>query len=181
MFSELDTPYREKEFIESLTETITWCLKNGSIDDPKHSLRVCLDDYPYLLSPLSQVHHVIRERRSHLRKNELRNQKLVTGLCGGRLLIYCPDWTDSSGAAEAETGGFLDVHSAPPLDTWVWYVQEKVPVEKRYSEYLVAWVPPAFLKSVERGIQADPIQCIAWLDKLTTSFAESLRKLKLIF
>jgi len=83
-------------------------------------------------------------------------------LSGGRLLVYFPDDDLADGAAEVESEGFFDVHNAPPWDTWVAIAEDEG--DARPRPYLLAWVPPEFLRLAEAGIHVNPEQCIRWLD-----------------
>ena len=58
-------------------------------------------------------------------------------LKGGELLLYFPDMNLADGAAEAETGGFFDVHNTPPWDTWVGLFRDG-PTNPSLSDYLVS-------------------------------------------
>lgn len=84
--------------------------------------------------------------------------------------MYYPDHDLCDGAAEAESAGFLDMHNAPPWDTWVALIEdsrEKVP-------FLVAWVPPAFIALANAGIEVNPEECVQWLDRSGLALAEAL-------
>jgi hypothetical protein len=80
----------------------------------------------------------------------------------GRLLIYEPDINLSHGLEEDETDGYVDVDNIPPWDTWVAYLYEPT------GNYLLSWVPAAFVELVSAGIHVSPEVCIQWLG--TTDF-----------
>jgi hypothetical protein len=48
------------------------------------------------------------------------------------------------------------------------------------ANFPVAWVPPAFIDLANKGILANPEECIAWLDKLDNPFTQTLRRSNLI-
>jgi hypothetical protein len=111
----------------------------------------------------------------------------ASDLQGGRLLAYFPDDTLSDGVAGEESNGFFDEANIPPYDTWVWMVQDVRTItrkngttEEMPANFLVAWVPPAFIELANKGILANPEECIAWLDQLDNPFTRTLRRSNLI-
>lgn len=94
--------------------------------------------------------------------------KVEMPLGRGRLLVFGPDEELSDGAAEQATGGYFDVNNIPPWDTWVGFFEEPG------GAYLMSWVPPAFVSLVQRGIDANPEQCIRWLSDSDRPFARWL-------
>jgi hypothetical protein len=73
----------------------------------------------------------------------------------GRLLLYWPEENLACGAAQVSSGGFFDTDNVPPWDIWVAY-EERV---------LISWVPPGLIGIVEMGIDANPENCIQWIDQ----------------
>ena len=49
----------------------------------------------------------------------------------------------------------------PPWDLWLGWM-----VEKSGREYLVSWIPPVLVQTVENGIDVNPVECIFWLPEL---------------
>jgi hypothetical protein len=41
------------------------------------------------------------------------------------------------------------------------------------ANYLVAWIPPDFIPLATRGVDANPEECILWLDTMNDEFVES--------
>ena len=39
-------------------------------------------------------------------------------------------------------------------------------MEKSGREYLVSWIPPVLVHTVENGIDVKPVECIFWLPEL---------------
>ena len=127
------------------------------------------------------------ERSRRLEASGRRDLPLATDLCGGRLLAYFPDESLADGAAQTESKGFFDTDNIPPYDTWVWMVRIVRAFDYRdggqgelVAYYLVAWVPPDFIKLVSRSVKANPEDCIQWLDTLDDEFVHSLKRLKFI-
>jgi hypothetical protein len=83
-------------------------------------------------------------------------------LAGGRVLVYFPDDELADGAAEVESEGFLDLHNAPPWDTWFAMAEDTGRVER--NPYLLSWVPDVFVTHAQRGIDVNPEECIRWLE-----------------
>jgi hypothetical protein len=180
-------PKSKESFLRSLTETTVWCLQAGNIADPKTSLRTFEPRTPPLTSPDSQVFCVSLDRSRRLRSNGQRDLASVTDLRGGRLLAYFPDYNLADGCAEDVSNGYFDVDNIPPYDTWVGMVENVESVtrddgssEQVSANFLVAWVPPAFLEIANGGVQVNPEECIAWLDELDSPFTRALRRLGLI-
>jgi hypothetical protein len=96
-------------------------------------------------------------------------------LAGGRLLAYEPDANLADGAAQLATCGFIDVDNVPPWDTWVGYIAEAGGLN-----YLVSWVPPTLIDLADWGVEANPEQCIWWLDEHDTVLANLLAERGLI-
>jgi hypothetical protein len=178
----LDNVDDQRQFIERLTETILWCREAGSLREPKTSLRNFKP--PDLTSQWRQVSSVATSRR--LRSSREWQLPAITGLHGGRLLVYFPEDNLSDGVAEAESLGFFDTDNIPPYDTWVWMVRNIRPFKYKdgtpgemEANYLVAWVPPEFMRLASGGVDVNPEQCIVWLDTLDDEFVRSVRRLGL--
>jgi hypothetical protein len=154
--------------LQRLTETIDWCTPRASRSDPKHGLRTPELAPESLAGSRKDVVRSVADRRHF----ELRwpEPRPATGLGGGRLLGYEPDRNLSCGAAEGMTGGFFDVRNVPPWDTWVAYLYEV-----GGKEYLVAWIPPAFIELVAGGISVNPEECIWWVDESRTALSKLLQ------
>ena len=75
-------------------------------------------------------------------------------LSGGKILRYCYEDNDASGAAKYDSKGFYDVEGAPPWDIWVCY----------HEKYVVCFVPRILCGLAQRGIEVDPVECIKWAD-----------------
>lgn len=183
----LTNTHDQRRFIERLTETILWCRDEGSIRQPRTSLRTCKRDQSDLASQHHQVFSVCLERSRRLSSSGKRHLSSVTGLCGGQLLAYFPGDNLADGVAEVESHGFFDVDNIPPYDTWVWMVRnirrfEYADHEQGETEanYLVAWVPPDFMPLASRGVDSNPEGCILWLDTLDDEFVQSLRRMSFI-
>jgi len=80
-------------------------------------------------------------------------------LAGGKFLLYFPDGNLADGAAELETEGFFDCNNLPPWSLWLAYLYEAA----EPKNYLVCWVPPAWVDIAARGIWVNPEDCIRWL------------------
>jgi len=111
----------------------------------------------------------------------------ANNLAGGRLLLYDPGGQLADGAAEAESGEFINLENEPPWDTWVCFIdnrarsgEEKEKQWKPFYYYLVSWVPPDFIKLANAGIRVNPERCILWATKLDTPFTRQLREAGLV-
>ena len=148
-------------FLDSLAQTAAWCGPRADVASAGGCLRTpSLAPRPLEADYFSAVSTVLRNRRHSI------GQAFGWPRAGeGRLMVYFPDADLSDGAAEVETGGWFDVYNTPPWDTWAGFFHDDRPAPTdAYARYLVAWVPPAFVEMVGRGIYVNPEQCIAWLD-----------------
>jgi hypothetical protein len=177
----------ELEFIRRLTDTIVWCSGAGSLLKPATSLRTCQPKHEDLASQHHQVFRVGVKRSRLLAASGRSDLPLATDLCGGRLLAYFPDEGRADGVAQMKSEGFFDVDNIPPYDTWVWVVRNVRTFDYRdggkgevEANYLVAWVPPDFIALASAGVDANPDECIQWLDTLDDEFVQSLKRLKFI-
>lgn len=180
-----------------LTETIKWCCKRASIDDPENSLRS-----PELEPDRFDWQQTISERQATVdllaakRANFLRRQNRyptepAKDLVGGKLLIYLPEQSLSDGAAQANTNWFFDADNVPPWDTWLCYVHDidtskanqmrKAQGKIDWDDYIIypesfllVWVPPQMLTLIDVGITANPEHCIFWATDADTTFIKSL-------
>lgn len=165
-----------EQFKNRLAQTIFWCGPRADIASPATSVRTP-ELRPHLLeeSRSSAVRTVVHARELY-GGLDIRKATIPTALGGGRLLVYFPNFDLACGTAEHETAGFFDVHNVPAWDTWVDYLQDDQPnVDSFDTEYLVAWVPPAFVSLVDAGINVNPEQCIMWLADTSVELADALR------
>ena len=72
-------------------------------------------------------------------------------------------------ASEAESDGFFDWEDAPPWDAWVALYKDE-----HGQDVLLSWVPPQLLEAAARGIWANPVDCMGWLDGRDLPIAEAL-------
>ena len=167
-----------------LAETIVWCMKAVSIDDPQNSLRSCFFRppsfwYPHdLYNAQTIVDRLAEERARRLKERDWRGRDYpdapANGLAGGRLLVYHPYANLADGAAEAESYGFFSIDNEPPWDTWLAFFSDGKD-DLSYGSYLLAWVPPQMIDLANAGINVNPEVCILWATDLETP---SIRMLK---
>jgi hypothetical protein len=137
-------------------EAAAWCAAHLDPSAVGASLR------PSRLAPATlassrwnAVDDVVAARRIEVR-NTLDDRYL-----SGRLLLYFPDADLADGAAELASGGFFDVHNAPPWGSWVGYFDDRG-ADRSFSCYLLAWVPQLLVAPAEAGIDVNPELCIGW-------------------
>ena len=89
--------------------------------------------------------------------------KLMPAALGyGRLLVWEHDLTIDDGLGESLTKGYLDASDMPPWDTRVTYV---TPGDDATAQtgYLLAWVPPVFVPSVDDAVEINAYGALYWL------------------
>lgn len=155
-----------------LAQTILWCAPRADISNPINCLRT-----PELRPPVFERDRFsavdsVANKRALCGGTKFHNAKVPRNLGGGRLLIYFPETNLYDGAAEDETFGFLDVDNLPGWDTWIAFFEDDS--ETNDGSYLIAWIPPEFIKTVSDGILVNPEECIKWLSDADINFPVEL-------
>jgi len=162
------------DFNKQLQETISWCLPRILSDDLKSSLRTVLPasveyiDDPDLLMKLANcaitIRMVLLEERHRIDKHWGKTiESLPSGLAGGRLLIFYPEWAVGDPGANVMTSDYFNEITIPACDTWVYGG-----IDTKFRDgvtkdvhYIICWVPAQLLSMVEEAIQTDPTECFA--------------------
>ncbi|WP_049872335.1 hypothetical protein [Myxococcus hansupus] len=168
-----------------LAQTVAWCEARARDQAPRESLRglpdpVDIEAWGRLgLSPANLVWATQGVRYKTLKGSRLEVPAIEWGTLPGRLLVFFPDEEAADGGAEAQTGGYFDVHNTPPWDTWVGYFDDlhETPTGPMIRSYLLAYVPAVFVPHVGRGISVDPEECIQWLEDSDTALATLVKQL----
>nr|AUN36936.1 hypothetical protein [uncultured bacterium] len=68
----------------------------------------------------------------------------------------------------------------PPWDTWLYYIKSEKEVfpsvGKEYQpEYLVSWVPAAWLGLAKIGVEGHFLDCMHWAEQIEIGFTRQLR------
>jgi len=103
-----------------------------------------------------------RQRQSHYRGLAVPTAPPLA--TPGRFMLHFPDENLTDGAAEVESHGFFDVFNLPPVDTWVSFFTEQ-PRPRSSRRYLLCYVPGWAIERADAGIEVNPEECIAWLDR----------------
>ena len=98
------------------------------------------------------VTHVSAQRSDLLRTRGVNVSKITPS---GKVLRFYPSETVADGAAEVSSLGFFDVDDTPPWDTWFCYA----------AEAILAWIPEDCVSRVQAGIDANPVDCIHWVQQ----------------
>jgi hypothetical protein len=153
--------------LQAISDAVTWCsykpFRSPELDP------FAILDIPHDTHGLESIEAWIERKRSCYGRailwiNETRSEFLkapnivsleaVDALSKSKLLIYEPMETVDDGAAEAVSLGFYDVHDAPPWDTWFLYAGHAV----------FCCVPEFAISRAQKGIDANPVDCIHWAD-----------------
>lgn len=153
--------------LPSLHEAQRWCSLPAPI---KHGLRSPeLNPSDTLNIPHREdIHRLVQEKyeayrraveevigkRSALLRGMVTGTETTSPESKGRLLRYYPLETVDDGAAEASSKGFFDFNDAPPWDTWVAYLDGAI----------ISWIPEPLIARAQAGIDANPVDCIHWMD-----------------
>lgn len=154
------------------------------VDDPANSLRTvsllppALDrDRLVSLSAAQWVDAVAEVAR--LRAEQLAGvtQGAPLVLTEGRLLACDPSLSVWDGASEFESKGFFDVEDIPAWDTWITFVTRDARSGMAWAATggaLISWVPLEFVEIVARGIWANPVEGVRWLEDVDHDLADEL-------
>ena len=167
-----------QDFIKRLQETIAWCAPRVNINDPKHCLRSAQfrPDYEFdsepdydvdLWADIPMINKVVDSRSQLL--TSLPSKRDID-LCGGRLLIHFLGESNHNGLTADITSFYLDNNDTPPWDTWVqafipesWASQSPDAVPSVFT-FLISWVPPEFLETVNEATESECIGMLMWAD-----------------
>jgi hypothetical protein len=147
-------------FEMALAETVAWCATRAVASDPKWSLRskeltprVSFDapDDPTLWVDESIVEARVSARRPLVREPPLDVPRT------GRLLACFFEESNRNYAAADDSEWFFDGYDNPPWDTWIAVV----------ANALITWVPPEFLALAAKGMSAECIGMLCWVDAPT--------------
>ena len=104
--------------------------------------------------------------------------KPARDLAGGRLL-FCTSATESipDGHVSAASQGFYDEDDLPPWDTWLYYIEPDKEIEglAYQPEYLVSWVPRAWIDLAQIGVKEHFLDCMRWGEQTDIAFTRQLR------
>lgn len=169
-------PAVPQDFTKRLHETIAWCVPRVNVSNPKHCLRSAQfrPDYEFdsepeydvdLWADIPMINKVV-DSRSQL----VTPVTPVLDLRGGRLLLHFLGDSNHNGLTADITSFFLDNNDTPPWDTWVqafipesWADQPPDQVPSLYV-FLISWVPPEFLETVNEATESECIGMLMWAD-----------------
>jgi len=157
-----------------LAQTIAWCAPRARVEDPSGSLRDAQLGPRLLEVDRASVVRSVVTLRQRTFSFDLPPVQRRSDLQGGRLLVYFPDADLADGAAEAATAGFFDVNNTPPWDTWVALFRD-AEAHDAFADYIVAWVPAAFVSHAASGIDVNVGGSLAWLADASTRVTSELR------
>ena len=143
-----------------LSETIQWCSQLEPDDNPETALRSpAIYPYPFFADGPKAIVRSVADRR-HWRL-QLKTSTPATSLANGRWLYYFPDANATDGFSGKMSKGFFDIDDTPPWDTWVAYVHES-----QHIQYVVSWIPPAYIELASIGIRVNALEWSGWLDEI---------------
>jgi hypothetical protein len=160
-----------------LAEAIAWCAPHVAGSDAavglrshplRHRILTASDErerYGWLDEPGGPgIVEALASQRAELLRREARYPGgSARTLAGGRLLRAAPQESGWDGAAQAASGGYLDIDDAPPWDSWLLVD----------TGQLVSWVPPEYAGAVDAAIRVSPVLNIGWAADLEARMAEA--------
>jgi hypothetical protein len=166
--------------IQAISEAVTWCSYR---QHPSNRFRspeldpLAILSIPSFSHDSESIEAWIEKKRDSYRRaipwiNQTRSELLRTAgitatgavnhFTQSRLLLYEPLETVSDGAAEAASIGFYDIEDAPPWDTWFLY----------QNNAIFCCVPESAISAAQAGIDANPVDCIHWVNWSTLARIE---------
>jgi hypothetical protein len=61
------------------------------------------------------------------------------------------------------------------VDTWVLMIEQPDQPRESRGTCLIAWVPPTFVSRAQHGIEANPEECVCWLDECSHDLQRVVR------
>ena len=160
-------------FFQCLAEAISWGRSRVDVALPES----CLRGAPFDSRTTKRIDSGFVSAVVDWRRKQVGTVTADSALHGGRLLAYFPDANLCDGAAEVLSQGFFDVDNCPPWETWIALLNDGADDDGRgYGRYLVAWVPPQLLALATAGIDANPEECVVWLDSTRLPLAQRLAR-----
>ncbi len=181
-------------FDKRLADTIKWCSRKLDLIDLHSALRssellpknlesikhgVLIEggfENDSKLAPLfmhCNPHRLLKEvvkKRAEIISNNtsLTPQTTTWRISEGKLLCWDFDIYNDDGALQSLSNGFFGLNDDPPWDTWVHHfkARELVGKKKVTKEYLLCWIPYAFIETANEAIPAAVFNNLVWLDEL---------------
>ena len=168
-------------FTKRLHETVAWCSPLVNISNPKYCFRSSQlrPDYEFSSRPdedvdlwadIHMINKVVASRSQLLLPAKTLRSEQNIDLAGGRLLIHFLYESNHNALTADLTSYYLDNNDTPPWDTWVQaFIPESLThqspdsVPSAYA-FLISWVPPAFLNSVNEATEAECVGMLMWAD-----------------
>lgn len=174
-------------FVQVVRDTAQWCALHANVDDPEHSLRTTelATPTPFdIWYPKTKQHRPMNDQQSFTsfvhqvntlidRRRKLLTQQKFSAQPAGRLLIYDPSSSDSSGGSMNCSNGFFDVDDCPPWDTWICAVRSDTHYALQRDDWmplLICWIPEVFYPLIEKGFNCCTIECIGWIHSSSGPF-----------
>ena len=158
---------RVQKTIDEVIEAVIWCESRPKPWDPKHSFRSSELD-PGTIGPRSAIHDVREVKVVQNKRRKLLRESAPPEIeRHGDLLVYDPGDSLAMGIGEEVSQGFLEGDNIPPWDTWI-----SLLVRRPLYDYLLSWVPGAFVGLVDEAIKANPDESIFWWDRWHGAFRD---------
>lgn len=167
--------------IRRLSETIQYCLPLIDASRSATCLRTLpLDPNPFLPRYLrvewlaaERARRVAEVTTRSLPNDDAQSMASLLRFHGGRIFVFLPDLYLYENMEPSECGGYIDNFGSPPIDTWLFYVEDFPDVP---GGGLLSWVPDVFVAGVQRAISVNPSSAMLWLEDLPGDLAMTLMK-----
>jgi hypothetical protein len=188
--------WNEKQIFEKrLAETIKWCSARLDNRQPRSSLRtieLLPKKYQVLLSkkdsdfnpeddskmaslflnsrPYKLIDEIIKKRSQIINAgvDNAVSSSTTWRLSDGKLLCWNFGNSNADGACQSLSDGFLGFNGDPPWDTWLCHFKShELKDNKKHSvDYLICWIPFAFIETIDQAIPADCLGTFVWLSQI---------------
>jgi len=164
-----DTQRSVAELVERVKQTAQWCSLQLLQGNTRLRSQLRQSQFTHITLTLIDtklredfIRHVFDDR-ARFQASLYRLESLPAS--SGKLLVFFPEISMHDVAAESASNGFFEIGNAPPWDTWVDYLK----VDKNGNQHLLAWIPPNYIETANRGIEVAPDENILWLENLQGS------------
>lgn len=169
----------DSALLRTFNEAIAWCsvkadCLNAEASTRSKELESLAFNMEYGKSSTNERKDIITKifssRRKILAEENIPVNYQNADICGGEILAYEIDQTDSCGLSPPESGGFIDDDDMPGWDTWF-----HSSIHKNGDFVIYSWVPPSFIELAQGAIDTNPVDCIYFI-KLSKLFRRYVYK-----
>lgn len=165
----------ESDFFASLNDAKTWCDQRlrGTSDYSRLRTSELAASHRGIPEPYGQSYASINALVDT--RSRLLNTQIASNHTSERLLCCDVAASEAPGASSLASNGYINEFDLPPWDTWVAWMGYHKPAQKD-NGFILAFVPPSCKNMVQSGIDANPVECLFWLDAAHRYYRKRFRR-----